>query len=88
MGPDGRITAFLEKRPQTIPGYINAGVYLLGRAMLEQIPPGPSSIERDLFPIWLQQRAIMGWVTDRAFIDIGIPSDYERSHEFMRRVSR
>ena len=71
-----------------MPGYINAGVYLLRRAMLEQIPAGPSSIERDVFPVWLEQRAIMGWVTDGEFIDIGIPSDYERSHEFMARVSR
>ena len=88
MDSGGRITAFLEKRPERAAGYINAGVYLLRRAMLEQIPSGPSSIERDVFPVWLKERAIMGWVTDGAFIDIGIPSDYERSHEFMARVSR
>lgn len=82
----GRITAFIEKRPEHIAGYINAGVYLLRRPMLEQFPEGPSSIERDLFPVWLRERALMGWVTDGEFIDIGIPSDYERSHEFMARV--
>jgi D-glycero-alpha-D-manno-heptose 1-phosphate guanylyltransferase len=85
---DGRVTAFLEKRPERAAGYINAGAYLLRRAMLEQLPAGPSSIERDVFPLWLHQRSIMGWVADGAFIDIGIPSDYERSQEFMRRVSQ
>lgn len=85
---DKRITAFIEKRPESTAGYINAGVYLLRRPMLEQIPTGPSSMERDVFPVWLCERSMMGWVTDGEFIDIGIPSDYERSHEFMARVSR
>jgi D-glycero-alpha-D-manno-heptose 1-phosphate guanylyltransferase len=88
LDPHGRIMAFLEKRSERSPGYINAGVYLLRRPMLEQIPAGASSIERDVFPLWLRQRPMMGWVTDRAFIDIGVPSDYERSHEFMLRVSQ
>ena len=88
LGPDERITAFLEKRPEGGPGCINAGVYLLRRPMLDQFPAGPSSIERDLFPAWLRERTILGWVTDSEFIDIGIPSDYERSHAFMARVSR
>jgi histidinol-phosphate phosphatase family protein len=83
---DGRITAFLEKQPEHKPGYINAGVYLLRRTMLDEIPDGASSIERDVFPVWLKTSSIMAWVTDAAFIDIGIPSDYERSHEFMVRV--
>jgi NDP-sugar pyrophosphorylase family protein len=88
FAPGGRITAFLEKRPEGGQGYINAGVYLLRRSMIDCIPAGPSSIERDVFPAWLRERALMGWPTDGAFIDIGVPSDYERSHEFMARVSR
>jgi histidinol-phosphate phosphatase family protein len=88
LDESGHVTAFLEKRPEQAPGLINAGVYLLRREMLEQIPDGPSSIERDVFPKWLERRAIMGWVTDAAFIDIGVPSDYERSHAFMGQISR
>ncbi len=88
VNADDRVTAFHEKRLECAPGYINAGIYLLRRPMLDEIPAGPSSIERDLFPRWLNERPIMGWITDAAFIDIGIPSDYERSHEFMTRVRR
>jgi NDP-sugar pyrophosphorylase family protein len=84
----GRITAFIEKRPESTNGCINAGVYVFRRAMLEQFPDGPSSMERDVFPVWLRERSMMGWVTEAEFIDIGIPSDYERSHEFMARVRR
>jgi D-glycero-alpha-D-manno-heptose 1-phosphate guanylyltransferase len=88
MDAGGRITAFIEKRPESTAGCINAGVYLFRRAMLEQFPDGPSSMERDVFPVWLRAESMMGWATDAEFIDIGIPSDYERSHEFMARVSR
>ena len=40
------------------------------------------------FPSGSSEWKVMGWVADGAFIDIGVPSDYERSHEFMARVSR
>jgi NDP-sugar pyrophosphorylase family protein len=82
-----RVAEFLEKRPQPVRGLINAGVYLLQRDMLEHIPPGPCSIERDVFPRWLNEFDVRAWTTDGAFIDIGIPEDYERSHEFMQRVT-
>jgi hypothetical protein len=36
MDAGGRITAFIEKRPESTAGYINAGVYLLRRPMLDQ----------------------------------------------------
>ncbi len=85
---DERITAFVEKRSESVAGYINAGVYLLRRAVLDQIPAGPCSIERDVFPKLLAQGLLMGWVTNAEFIDIGIPSDYERSHEFIARVKQ
>jgi len=84
---DGSVNAFLEKRPEPAAGFINAGVYLLRREMLDELPAGASSIERDAFPAWLARFTVKGWITDAEFIDIGIPTDYERSHEFMRRVA-
>jgi D-glycero-alpha-D-manno-heptose 1-phosphate guanylyltransferase len=88
IGPDGNVKAFLEKRPEPAAGYINAGVYLLRREMLEELPTGASSIERDAFPSWLERFTVKGWITDAEFIDIGIPTDYERSHDFMQRVGK
>lgn len=88
IGPDGSVTGFLEKRPEQNAGYINAGIYLLRRGMLEELPVGASSIERDGFPSWLARFTVKGWITDGEFIDIGIPTDYENSHEFMKRVRK
>ena len=53
---DGWVTAFLEKGAagRAGPGWINAGVYLLDRAMLGALPRlAPISIERDVFPDWI-----------------------------------
>jgi D-glycero-alpha-D-manno-heptose 1-phosphate guanylyltransferase len=88
LRPDGQhVAAFLEKQAQPIPGLINAGVYLLRKDVIERIPDGPCSIERDVYPRWLDELDVRGWVTDGEFIDIGIPTDYERSHDFMVRVT-
>ena len=55
--------------------------------MFDEIPDGPCSIERDVFPRWLERFDVRGWVTDGEFIDIGIPDEYRRSHDFMARVT-
>ncbi len=81
------VAAFLEKEPEQAPGRINAGVYVLRRDMLGKIPDGPCSIERDVFPNWLDRFDVRGWATDGEFIDIGIPDEYRRSHDFMTRVT-
>jgi NDP-sugar pyrophosphorylase family protein len=88
LKPDGvHVAAFLEKQPKAAPSRINAGVYAFRREMLKHIPAGRSSIERDVFPCWLDRFDVRAWVTDGEFIDIGVPSDYERSHDFMARVT-
>jgi D-glycero-alpha-D-manno-heptose 1-phosphate guanylyltransferase len=81
------VAAFLEKQPEEVPGRINAGVYLLRAEMLDEIPAGKCSIERDVFPRWLGERDVRAWVTDGDFIDIGVPDDFQRSHDFMVRVT-
>ena len=88
LRPDGEhVAAFLEKQGVARPGLINAGIYLLRQDAIYRIPDGPCSIERDVFPSWLDAFDVRGWVTDGEFIDIGIPTDYERSHDFMVRVT-
>lgn len=83
-----RVEAFLEKRSDAISGLINAGVYALRREMLDHIPEGKCSIERDVFPRWIDEFDVRGYATEGEFIDIGIPEDYRRSHEFMVRVTK
>jgi NDP-sugar pyrophosphorylase family protein len=55
---------------------INAGVYVFDRAVLEYIPEGPASLERDVFPRILNN--VYALKQHGMFIDIGIPEDYAR----------
>ena len=70
---EGRILHFNEKRGITAPGWINGGIYLLSRPLLESMPAeAPLSIERQVFPSWLELGLGSYCVRDR-FIDIGTP---------------
>ena len=57
---DGRVEAFLEKpeRPAASgPAPINAGIYIFGAHLLSQFPQGVCSLERDVFPLLIEQGA-------------------------------
>jgi NDP-sugar pyrophosphorylase family protein len=70
------ITSFVEKGATTGSGWINAGVYLLKRRVLESIPVGRAvSIERETFPSWVGQ-GLYAFKTTGKFLDIGTPESY------------
>ncbi|MCX8052308.1 MAG: nucleotidyltransferase family protein [Armatimonadetes bacterium] len=72
----GRITRFEEKSDQPGPGRISAGVYILAKSLIEDIPSNrPVSIEREMFPSWVG-RNIYGFLGEGEFIDIGTPESY------------
>lgn len=76
---DGVITAFSEKRPDPVSGYINGGVYCFSKAILDLLGP-QSSLEIDALSVLASQQALLGLPFDEAyFIDIGIPDTYERA---------
>src|SRR5579862_8840261 len=80
LSAEGKILSFQEKTPNAPAGWINAGIYLLERDLIEAIPVGRQvSIERDCFPNWGDLRG----VTSRGrFIDIGTPESYRQAAEF------
>ena len=83
VAADGRITDFVEKGARTGTGLINAGVYLLRRKILADLPnEKPVSLERDVFPQLLRGSAF-GVVSDGLFIDIGVPEDLERAQTLL-----
>ena len=57
-----------------------AGSTFLSTAVLQQIPDGPASLERDVFPRLLDQ-GVYGQEQRGMFIDIGTPADYARAQE-------
>ena len=79
------ITGFSEKTGSISPGLINAGLYMFKRQVLECIPRGPSSLEKDLFPKLLTQ-GMYALEQDGMFIDIGTPEDYARAQELCQKL--
>lgn len=83
---DERITDFQEKgRGGT--GWTNAGTYLIKRTLISEIPEGSSSLEKEIFPTWLE-RNFYGYKNEEAFIDIGTPSSYSKAEEFFRKLEK
>ncbi len=68
----GRITEFQEKpkREEAISNSINAGVYIFEKEILEHIPNGVVSIERQVFPKVLD-RGLYGYEFKGHWIDCG-----------------
>jgi D-glycero-alpha-D-manno-heptose 1-phosphate guanylyltransferase len=85
MDAENRVTGFSEKTGGEACGLVNAGVYVFERTVLDYIPEGPTSLERDIFPRLLnfgvhaqEQRGM--------FIDIGTPEDYARAQQLRDRL--
>ncbi len=79
LNEDHIITAFQEKKENSS-GYINGGVYCLFRNSFLNIPfEKKFFFEKDYLEKYLYEREITGWVQDKYFIDIGIPTDYQKA---------
>lgn len=76
---DGRITAFVEKGI-SLPGFINAGCYVLPVHALREFPADTFfSLEDEYLAKKFNDIYFRGFVTDGRFIDIGVPEDYARA---------
>lgn len=66
---------------------VNAGIYVLDPKIFKDVPKGVEySFERQLFPELLEQGVpIYGYITDRYWIDIGKPAQYQSAHEAILR---
>ena len=81
-----RIQSFTEKG-RSGPGYINAGIYLLQRTMLEDGLPERFSFEQDALRLRMQELSPGAFLASGYFIDIGVPEDYARAqYELPRQV--
>jgi D-glycero-alpha-D-manno-heptose 1-phosphate guanylyltransferase len=73
-----RVVLFSEKIGVQEPGVVNGGVYLFKRAILEHIPEGMASLERNVLPEILEH-GVFAFEQHGMFIDIGTPEDYARA---------
>ncbi len=87
---NGRVAAFCEKDATWRgPAAINAGVYLVSRALLAKIPADrPVSLERDVFEK-LPQGALAAFLDARArFVDIGTPESWTGAADVIEGAKR
>lgn len=78
------ITDFAEKRASgenRSPGLINGGVYVMDREVVDLLPEGASSLERDLFPRLAAERNLAGMACGGYFIDIGVQETLQEARE-------
>lgn len=81
MDEDGLVRQLNEKSCVGGPGWINAGVYLLSRRLIEMIPSDRVvSLEREIFPDWIG-RGLYGLRRSGRFLDIGTPESYALAEE-------
>jgi mannose-1-phosphate guanylyltransferase len=84
LDANGNLAQFAEKGPRRTP-YINAGIYVVSRAVLDLIPAGTQvSLEKDLFPRWIQDGArIKAFIHSGTCVDIGTPDRYQVAQEVL-----
>jgi D-glycero-alpha-D-manno-heptose 1-phosphate guanylyltransferase len=85
LGAGNRVVGFSEKSSDSAPGLINGGVYVFNRAILQRIPQGPASLEREIFPSSLES-GVYASEQRGMFIDIGTPEDYTRAQALAERL--
>ncbi len=87
---DFKINKFVEKTDfsdKKIDGYINAGIYYFKKIVLKEFAENYSgnflSLETDIFPKLTANGMLYGLPAGGCFIDIGIPSDYEKAQKII-----
>jgi NDP-sugar pyrophosphorylase family protein len=82
LGAGDEVIGFEEKSGTPDQGLINAGIYLIHRSLIDEIPIDRAvSLEREVFPNWIG-RGFYGFKTDGKFLDIGTPESYASATAF------
>ena len=82
IASDDCIESFEEKGGSEGEGWINAGIYLLKKKVVETISPyKPFSLERELFPSLIRNK-LYGYRCEGEFIDIGTPKSFLKAEKF------
>ncbi|MGO8707037.1 MAG: nucleotidyltransferase family protein [Terracidiphilus sp.] len=80
-----KVIGFLEKAGSSGPGLVNGGIYVFSPEVLDYIPQGRSSLEKDVFPHLLNE-GVYALEHNGMFIDIGTPEDYARAQQLCDRL--
>jgi NDP-sugar pyrophosphorylase family protein len=85
---EGKVVRFEEKEMPVGSRYLNAGIYMLARRLLYEIPPGAAiSLEKDVLPRWLVEgKNIRVYHAPVSCIDIGTPERYRSAESILANV--
>ena len=84
LDADERIKRFTEKK-FVEKGNINGGIYILNRIhFLKRSFPKVFSFEKDFLARNVETQLFYGMIQDKYFVDIGVPTDYERAQEELK----
>jgi len=76
------IISFAEKNQSKGKKYINAGIYIFHKKVLEHIPKEQNfSLEYSLFPQFIN-KGFYGFASDNQVIDIGTPDRYKKALQY------
>ena len=86
FGDNSTIAEFIEKptMEQAPSDWINAGCYALSPEILDTIPSGKVSLEREIFPKLAAEGQLNAYRYHGEWIDIGVPEDYLKADKMMR----
>lgn len=82
FSPEGQLSGFKEKNDSGEAGYINGGIYLINKNIFKTRSfPEKFSFEKDFLEKYYSTINMYVCVSDAYFIDIGIPTDYEKAKQ-------
>ena len=82
VNDEGQVLKFEEKGNAQAAGWINAGIYLIQKPLLEFVPEKKAiSLEQEVFPTWIGQ-GFYGSYGQGNFLDIGTPESYQSAAKF------
>ena len=87
LGEGDAIVRFDEKADVPATGWVNAGIYIFNKKVLESIPAGKKvSLEEEVFPS-LVGRGLFGFATSGQLLDIGTPERLELARKLLTKVN-
>lgn len=81
-----RILNFKEKSDFPKEGFINGGTYIVDKELFRDFEFEKFSLEKDFFVPKVKKLNFSAFISNDSFLDIGIPSDYEKASAFVKKL--
>lgn len=83
-----QIISFKEKTKRKDGRFANAGIYIMEKEVLRDIPQNiATSLEYETFPFLVRHKNLYGYITDAPILDIGTPQGLRKSRLYLRKLN-